>query len=293
VILAKKHPKRTAHRPVLVYLQAIQSSLNPTERRIADYIISDPERVISSSISELKTGCKASVGSIVAFCKRLNTSGYADFKLLLAGELARGAIAPGSMVKPEVRGRSIFERVFQSHMASLKETFSLNDENTLNEAAEAIQHAHHIEIFSIGMSYPIAYTAACKLALIGVPATATCDSHLQLLAASRLQKGDLAIGISCTGATQETVQCQEIAREQGASTICVTNSINSPITSVSEIVLCATPSEVKFFQAPLASRITQLALIDALVVIIAQRTKRRTVTSLQHSGSKLLERRIR
>src|SRR5262249_52176202 len=35
-------------RPLLIYLQAILPSLNPTERQIADYVLEDPERVLSS-----------------------------------------------------------------------------------------------------------------------------------------------------------------------------------------------------------------------------------------------------
>ena len=40
-------------RPLLVYLQAILPSLNPAERQIADYVLEDPERVLSSSISDM------------------------------------------------------------------------------------------------------------------------------------------------------------------------------------------------------------------------------------------------
>ena len=48
-------------RPLLVYLQAILPSLNPTERQIGEYILEDPERVLSSSISDMRRGSGASV----------------------------------------------------------------------------------------------------------------------------------------------------------------------------------------------------------------------------------------
>ena len=51
-------------------------------------------------------------------------------------------------------------------------------------------------------------------------------------------------------------------------------------------------SEVKYFQALLASRITQLALVDALFVSIAQRRKNKTTKHLQQAGEKLLEHRL-
>jgi len=39
--------------------------------------------------------------------------------------------------------------------------------------------------------------------------------------------------------------------------------MKSPIAEHSDLVLCATPSEIKYFQAPLASKISQVALVDA------------------------------
>jgi DNA-binding MurR/RpiR family transcriptional regulator len=68
--------------------------------------------------------------------------------------------------------------------------------------------------------------------------------------------------------------------------------MKSPITAYADLVLYATPSEIKYFQAPLASRITQLALVDALFVSIALRRKNRTLTQLQNAGEKLLDHRI-
>jgi DNA-binding MurR/RpiR family transcriptional regulator len=68
--------------------------------------------------------------------------------------------------------------------------------------------------------------------------------------------------------------------------------MKSPITAQADMVLYAAPSEIKYFQAPLASRITQLALVDALFVSIALRRKNRTLAQLHSAGIKLLEHRI-
>jgi DNA-binding MurR/RpiR family transcriptional regulator len=107
-----------------------------------------------------------------------------------------------------------------------------------------------------------------------------------------MKKGTLAIGISCSGRTRETVTCLQVARENKATTMCLTNSMKSPITELCDVVLCATPAEVKYFQAPLASRVTQLALIDALFVSVASRNKREVAAHLQRSGERLLQQRI-
>ncbi|MDY6946233.1 MAG: SIS domain-containing protein, partial [Pseudomonadota bacterium] len=110
--------------------------------------------------------------------------------------------------------------------------------------------------------------------------------------ATQLEKSDVAIGISLSGTTRETVQCLEVAKAKGATTICLTNAMKSPITKHSDFSLFATPSEIMYFQAPLASRVTQLALIDALFVFLALKHKTRTAARLQQSGEELLKRRL-
>jgi RpiR family carbohydrate utilization transcriptional regulator len=283
-----------SRRPLLVYIQGTLPSLNPTERLIANYVLEDPERLLSSSIAEMRDGSGASVGSIVAFCRNLGLKGFADFKIALARELAQSGFsgfAPGLDGTSSQNG-TIFEKVFQFHAQSLVDTLQINSQGTMRQAARALERARRIELFAIGISYPIAYLASCKLRLIGLPASTQFDSHMQLIAATQLRKGDVAFGISCSGATRETVRCLEVARSRGARTICLTNSVRSPITHTADLALFATPSEIKYFQAPLASRITQLAIVDALFVSLAQKNKDRTAVQLRNAGEELLKQRI-
>jgi RpiR family transcriptional regulator, carbohydrate utilization regulator len=280
----------TSKRPLLIYLQAILPSLNPVERLIAEYVLQDPERTLSSSIGELRRGSGASVGSIIGFCRSLGVKGFADFKITLARELSQSGL-PGSQ-KAGQEDKSILQNVFEFQIQSLKETLQLNSAEEMEKVARTLELARRIEFFSIGMSYPVAYTACNKLKLIGLRAAAECDSHLQLINATQLRKGDVAFGISCSGSTTETVRCMEIARQAKATTLCLTNCMKSPIVAQADMVIYATPSEVKYFQAPLASRITQLALVDALFVSIALRRKNHTLAQLRSAGIKLLELRM-
>jgi DNA-binding MurR/RpiR family transcriptional regulator len=280
-----------AKRPLLVYIQGILASLNPTERLIAEYILADPERVISSSIAETRKGSGASVGSIVGFCRSLGLKGFAEFKIALARELAQAGL-PAFTADPTGQNSSVLEKVFHFHAQCLVETLKINSEETLRQVAKVLERARHIELFAIGISYPVAYLAACKFKLIGLPASAASDSHMQVIAATQLRKGDVALAISCSGSTRETVQCLEVAQSRGASTICITNSMKSPLTGFANYSLFATPSEIKYFQAPLASRITQLAIVDALFVFMAQKNRDKTAARLQSSAEELLPRRL-
>jgi RpiR family transcriptional regulator, carbohydrate utilization regulator len=274
-------------RYLLTHMKGVLASLNPTERLIAECVLADPEKVITSSIAELSEACGASVGAIVGFCRRLGLKGFADFKIALARDLAQSGLPAGQAQQ----SGSLLEKVFHFHAQSLTETLRINPTPNFERVAQALGKARRIELFSIGLSYPVAYTSYCKFTLLGLQASAQFDSHIQLINATQLKAGDVAFGISCSGSTRETVECLEVAHAKGATTICLTNAMNSPITTHSDLCLYATPSEIKYFQAPLASRVTQLAVIDALFVSLASKHKNKTAERLQQSGEELLKRR--
>lgn len=281
------HPKEP-RRPLLAYLKGLLPSLSPAERLIADCVLSDPEKIIGSSIADVKERSGASVGSIVTFCRSLGLKGFADFRIALARDLAQSGMSAGDTAQ----NGSTFERAFYVHAQCLAETLRINPSATIDHVVQALGRARRIEFFSIGLSYPVAYTACSKFVLLGMPAAIQCDSHMQLIAATQLKTGDVAFGVSCSGSTRETVQCLQEAKKNGATTITLTNTMKSPITHHSHLCLFATPSEIMYFQAPLASRITQLAVIDALFVSLALKNKNKTSNQLQHSAEVLLERRL-
>src|ERR1700733_3479226 len=199
-----------ARKPLLVYMQGILPSLNHTERLIAHYVLDDPERALSSSIAEMRDGSGASVGSIVGFCRRLGQKGFAQFKIALARELAQSGFSGfGTAADANGQGASLFEKVLRFHAQSLMETLQINSERTLRQAALALDRGRHIELFSTGISFPVAYLASSKFKLIGLPASTQFDSHMQVIAATKLRKSDVAFGISCSGETRETVHCLE------------------------------------------------------------------------------------
>jgi DNA-binding MurR/RpiR family transcriptional regulator len=279
-----------ATRPLLTYLQGILASLNETDRLIAGCVLANPETVVTSTIADVRRASGASVGSIVGFCRRLGLSGFADFKIALARDLAQSGLPAGADARHDT---TLFEKVFNFHAQSLVETLRVNAQTTLDRVVQLLEKANRIEFFSIGLSYPVAYTASSKFLLIGLPAAAQFDAHMQLITAAQLKESDVAFGISCSGSTRETVQCLEVAKAKGAFTICLTNAMKSPITTCSDLCLYATPSEIKYFQAPLASRVTQLALIDALFVSVALKHKTQTAAHLQQSREDLVKRQAR
>lgn len=295
----RRAPRRARHiseptppKALVPFLQGRLPTLKRARRRIAEAIIRDPEDFIAHSISELAAGARVSPGSIVMFCKSLGLKGLPALKMALARELSEPFFVARDKAKNQHSGATTLEKVFGEHIRALQETLRINSADALRNAVRALSKAQRISLFATGLSYPVAYSLCARLRLIGFPAHAEYDSHLQLAAAADMRGGEVAIGISVAGNTRETVECLRLARSRGARTICITNSIDSLLAQAAEIKLYGAPSEVKYFQAPLASRVAQLAIADALLVELGIRHKRRALAHLRRAEEHLLQRRM-
>jgi DNA-binding MurR/RpiR family transcriptional regulator len=277
----------------LAWIGGLLPNLNRAQRQIAQAVLNDPEQFITRPVSDLARICGVSKGSIILFCKALGLKGLSSFKISLARELAAPVLP---FFTEKVAGQDgaplIIQRVFEEHVESLRQTMKLNSPSVLASVVEALLKAKHIVLFSIGLSHPIAYSFHARLRFIGLPAFMESDSHLQLAAAAEMGKRDVAVGISASGSTIETVECLWRSKSRGAKTVCITNSIGSALTQTADISLYASPGEVKYFQAPLASRLGQLALVDALLVDLSLHRKREALTHLRRHEECLLNRRI-
>ena len=97
----------------------------------------------------------------------------------------------------------------------------------------------------------------------------------------------MAVGVSHTGATADTVEALRQARQRGATTIALTNFPRSPITEVADHVLTTAARETTFRSGATASRIAQLTVIDCLFIGVAQRNLAATQVALDATAAAL------
>ena len=76
-----------------------------------------------------------------------------------------------------------------------------------------------------------------KMHRIGRTSYAWSDAHIMLTSAAVLESADVAVGISHTGSTVETIDALSVARRRGATTVALTNFPRSPIADAADLVL--------------------------------------------------------
>ena len=271
---------------ISLQIKLLYNKMGKAEKRIADWILENPGKIISLSIVELAEQCECGEATIVRFAKRLQLNGFQELKFSLAAE--NGGSPASTHITETDSAFEIYQKVCNDIYLSLEKTKNSLKENLLGEAAEKICKANKIVIFGLGNSSAIAIDASHKFMRAGLNAVSYTDNHMQVIAASHLKENDVAIGISHSGSSKDVVEALKIAKEHNATTIAITNSGKSPILRQSDIVLSTTSEETQYNILALNSRIAQLAIIDTLYFYIVYNCSKDALKSIQETEHSLL-----
>lgn len=252
---------------VLARTATLAPVLRESERKIAEYVLAHPDELIFLSITELADRTATSEATVIRFAQRLGYPGYAAFKIALAMARRTDVPSPGDL-GPETDLAALKRTILAVNIESLKDTVQLLDDAALAQAVEALNNARRIEAYGVGGSAVVAQDAYFMLMQIGLPIIAIIDPHLQLMSAVQLQAGDVALGISLSGSTRDTVESLQTARDAGATCICITRYARSPITRVAHITLLAAAHPATVGGHNLLGRVAQLAVIDVLAAAL-------------------------
>jgi DNA-binding MurR/RpiR family transcriptional regulator len=270
--IRRRRPEVTEWAPVdnaLTRIQVALPSMAKTARRIAQFILEDPGRVVKMSVSELAEATDAAEGSVIKFCQNLGLSGFQQLKLSLSQE----TVQPVQFIHEDLdQGDdvdSVCRKIFAAGVQALRDTQSVLDPKAVAKATEIFHTARRIEIYGIGSAAPIAEDAHYRMLRIGLDAKVVIDSHVQAISASLTGPDVATLTISHSGATVETLAATRLAKQAGAKTVVVTNFAKSPIQAYADVVLFTMARETLFRTEAMTSRIAQLCVLDALIAGLA------------------------
>jgi DNA-binding MurR/RpiR family transcriptional regulator len=260
----------------VIRVRSLLPSLAPAERRVAQRVIRAPEDVAASTITELAQACGTSETTVIRFCRAVGFTGYPELRLTLANEVGRAQGAAGRVVGGDI-GRDdtldeIVEKISYADARAVEETAGQLDIDALDRAIEAIVGARRVDIYAVGAGALVAMDFQQKLHRIGRVSYAWSDAHIMLTSAAVLSRGDVAIGISHSGTTIDTIDALRVAGRRGAVTVALTSFPRSPIAEVVDVLLTTAARETTFRSGATASRLAQLTVVDCVFVGVAQRT---------------------
>lgn len=253
-------------------IKNMYNTLRDSEKKVADYILLNGYSVSQMTLANLSKEVGVSEPTIIRFVKGIGFSGYSEFKMELMKDWGRESVSEvldsdllvELHIGEDEKIEDIPSKMIGMTIKALEDTLKIIDIDNYQKAITMIKAANIIDVYGVGNSGSIANDIMNKLLRIGLNCRAYSDNHLQQICASHLTKDDLAIGISHSGSTIDTVNTLKIAKNSGAKTIALTNFKASAISEYADITLYTGDLETTFYSETMVSRISQLAIVDML-----------------------------
>jgi len=247
---------------ILERIRASYYQLTATERKVADYVLAQPEQVKFMSITQLADECGTADATISRFCRSLKLKGFNAFKI----ELARHT-PPESRREERHDADSLPGRIREVGRLStdaIAQTLELMEPAQVERAVKMIETASRVVCMGSGGSMLLASTFAHLFSAVTGKFQAISDFHTQLSAVATMGKEDIIILFSYSGATNTGLQILELARERGIRSILITRFSKSPAASLADVVLRCGSNEGPFQFGSVPAKVAQLMVMDVL-----------------------------
>ncbi len=249
--------------------------LSKSHRRIAECIVSHYDKAAFMTASRLGEYVGVSESTVVRFASALGYEGYPQLQKALQ-ELIRHRLTASQRFEmtSDMDQTQVLSKVLKADMQNIRSTIDELDVQVFENVVERILNANDIYVLGLRASAPLAQFLTHYLKFVfknvHLVTSGISDVFEQL---SRIDEGDLLIGISFPRYSARTLEAMQFARSRNATLVAITDGPLSPLHSAADLCLTA-KSEMASFVDSLAA---PLSVINALVVALGQR-RRQQVT---------------
>lgn len=252
-------------------IQEKLESLSKMERKTAECMAENQDKLIYASITELAELAGTSEATVTRVCTKLGYSGFQALKVSVARELVSQQEKIHEDLKADSPPEMIIDKIFSSAIHTLTMTRKALDGKAVAGSIDALCRARRIIVIGNGNSGAIALDAQHKFLRIGLNVSAYTDDHMQMIAVVSMTKDDVLIAISHSGSSRDVAEAMQVAKENGATVISITNNGISPVSKLADIRLYTYSQETKYRTYAISSRMAELTIIDTLYTGVSLR----------------------
>ncbi|MBP6121527.1 MULTISPECIES: SIS domain-containing protein [Providencia] len=252
--------------------------LAENQRKIAQFILENPEKVLNLSSQQLAEVLDVSQSAIVKFSQKIGVKGYPALKLALSEIIGRQQlddanphIALHNRIAQEDNLMVVAQKLAMEKNYSITETTKHIDFKLFEKIVNTIDKSQRVQIVGIGGSGLTAKDLSYKLQKIGITTLVESDHHVQITAALTLNSNDTQIVISFSGKRKDMLTAASIGRKQGATIVAITRDRHSPLAQLSDYVLESIAEENEWRSSSISSRTAQNTLTDLLFMALLQK----------------------
>lgn len=257
---------------VIKCIQLNFNSLSKGQKLIASYINNHYEKAAFMTASKLGDTVGVSESTVVRFAMVLGFEGYPSLQKALQQLIKSKLTTVQRLTMDENLSDTsiLLKKTLTSDIDNIRVTLDEIDFETFSKVIDAICGAKRIYILGLRSSSALAEYLGFYLNMIldnvNVVTYGMSDIFEQLL---KVNEKDLLIGISYPRYSRKTLEALKYVKKQNCKVVGITDSLISPISSLSDYTLVAKSNMASFVD----SLVAPMSIINTIIVAIGMREK--------------------
>jgi DNA-binding MurR/RpiR family transcriptional regulator len=261
----------TEYRTVIDTIQEHYDNIFNAEKKVADFILSNPEKAVNANVSELASFSGVSDATVIRFCKHIGYQGYYQLRINLSRDIGRKQV-PQISLEGDAEN-AVMEKI-QSMASDLLAVGKNLNPQTLLECVNMIKSCKQVHIIAVGNTSPLSQYMGFRLGRLGIKCTYNVLPEYFMNHVNLADPEDIVMAISQSGSSKQVVQAMELAKDKGLQTIAITAYMNSPVSNLADLILLSSVEEGSTFDYYKSySHFYETAVIDILLHFLTNEEK--------------------
>ena len=259
VIMKNTSVPKNKNSKLIAKLSSALPSMTPEIKKAATYIIENANEIGVSSIREIAQAADVKPNTLVRMARAIDVDGYEAFR-----KPFRDAIKSQQDPFPD-RARwlqslgkggklaRLYSEMATASISNIEKMYQSNQSHNIKLAADDIVKSRKTYILGVGMSQPLAqnFAYSASIALENIEAIPNNNS-LPIDAIAKSNSNDVLIVMSFKPYRNEIIQVVEMAKRIGMTIIGISESLASPIASLSKHKFVVPVDTSQFFTSSVA-----------------------------------------
>ncbi|MDD6848017.1 MAG: MurR/RpiR family transcriptional regulator [Oscillospiraceae bacterium] len=251
---------------LLTRIEMNMNTFSKGQKRIANYIEEHYDTAAFMTAAKLGKTVGVSESTVVRFANELGYEGYPKLQKAMQ-EMIRDKLTSVQRIDvttTRIGNNHVLDAIMNQDIDKIRRTLEETSREDFEKAVQSIVKAKRIYIFGVRSTASLAQFLGYYFGLIFdnvrvITDTSKTHTYEQLF---RIEKDDVMIGISFPRYSTMAVEAMSLARDRGANSIAITDSMVSPLVSAADEVLLARSDMASVVD----SLVAPLSLINALIV---------------------------
>jgi len=258
------------------------SSLTPSQKIIADYILKNPQKFALCSVRELEKELNISKSTIVRFTQMLGYDGFyqlrSEFLKSMRNEL--DPIKKYSSFLTKFSDEQDFLQILsQETMHNIESTIRMLDKKQYMKVIKLLESADHVYTMGLGMSHFFSEIASYLFNRVSIKSDAIERTGTALVEkVVNISEKDLLFAFSFPKYSEETIMAAEYAYKRKIKVVSITDKATSDIVRFSTISLQVNVESVVFTNC----MTSVLVLLYSIVSQLGLETKDKTLKTIKN-----------